>query len=243
MWFEAVLVAGACFVAAFCAGMAGFAFVLVAAGILLHFVPPSVTAPVLVLGSLMAQGMSLPALWRHIEWRRMALFLGTSTLGVPIGLLMLRYGPGPAIVAGVGGMLVVYSGYMLARVALRMHPPEVPATPLRDGVVGFLAGILGGVGGFIGALPAMWVDIQGLPKDQARAFMQPYIVFMQAITTLGLAFSGFFTREALVLTAFATPALIVGTLLGLKAYRVLPAQGFRIVLLTLLLVSGISLLI
>lgn len=243
MLFEAALVAGACFVAAFCAGMAGFAFVLVAAGILLHFVSPSVTAPVLVLGSLMAQGISLPALWRHIEWRRMRLFVVMSALGVPVGILVLRFGPGPVIVAGVGLMLVLYSGYMLSRVALRMAPPEVKATTTRDSAIGFAAGILGGVGGFIGALPAMWVDIQGMPKDQARAFMQPYIVFMQAITAVGLAFTGFFTREALVLTAFATPALIAGTFLGLKAYRVLPAQGFRVVLLGLLLVSGLSLLI
>ena len=223
--------------------MAGFAFVLVAAGILLHFVSPSVTAPVLVLGSLMAQGISLPALWRHIEWRRMRFFVAMSALGVPVGIYALRIGPAGAIVGGVGIMLVLYSGYMLARVALRMAPPEVPATIGRDGAVGFAAGILGGVGGFIGALPAMWVDIQGLPKDQARAFMQPYIVFMQAITAVGLAFTGFFTMEALVLTGFATPALIAGTFLGLRAYRVLPAQGFRIVLLSLLLVSGISLLI
>jgi len=243
MWFEAALVAFSCFVAAFCAGMAGFAFVLVAAGILLHFVPPSVTAPVLVLGSLMAQGISLPALWRQIDWARMRLFVLTSALGVPVGLWILRIGPAAAIVGGIGIMLVLYSGYMLARVALRMTPPQVAGSAGADGAVGFASGILGGIGGFVGALPAMWVDIQGLPKDQARAFMQPFIVFMQAITTVGLAFTGFFTREALILTAFATPALILGTVLGLKAYRALPAQGFRVALLALLLVSGVSLLI
>lgn len=243
MWFEASLVAGACFVAAFCAGMAGFAFVLVAAGILLHVIPPAVTAPVLVLGSLMAQSMSLPALWKHIEWPRMRRFLGVALCGLPVGLLVLAKGPAPAIVAGVGLLLVVYAGYMLARVALRLAPPEVAGGRAADAAVGFASGILGGIGGFVGALPAMWADIQGWPKDRARAFMQPFIVFMQAITSVGLAFGGFFTTEALVLTAAATPALVLGTLLGLRAYLRLPAQGFRIILLVLLLVSGVSLLI
>ena len=86
MWFEASVVAGACFVAAFCAGMAGFAFVLVAAGILLHVVPPSVTAPVLVLGSLMAQSMALPPLWKHIEWPRLRAFLGVALLAWRLGV-------------------------------------------------------------------------------------------------------------------------------------------------------------
>lgn len=243
MWSEAALVAGACFVAGFCAGMAGFAFVLVAAGILLHAVPPSVTAPVLVLGSLISQGMSLPALWKHIEWPRMRLFVGMALLGVPVGLLALSKGPASLIVGGVGVLLVVYSGYMLARIALRMAPPEVRGSRRADGAVGLASGILGGIGGFVGALPAMWADIQGWPKDRARAFMQPFIVFMQAITSLGLAATGFFTAHSLLLAALATPALVLGTWLGLRAYRVLPAQGFRMVLLGLLLVSGISLLV
>jgi hypothetical protein len=242
MWSEALLVAGACFAAAFCAGMAGFAFVLVAAGILLHVVPPTLTAPVLVLGSLMAQSMSLPALWKHIDWPRMRLFVGMSVLGVPFGLLVLLFGPARVIVGFVGVLLVVYAGYMLARVALRMAPPAVSGGRAADAAVGFASGILGGIGGFVGALPAMWADIQGWPKDRARALMQPFIVFMQAITSVGLAFTGFFTTEALVLTAAATPALVLGTMLGLRAYRVLPAQGFRVVLLGLLLVSGLSLL-
>lgn len=243
MWVEALAVAGSCFVAAFCAGMAGFAFVLVAAGILLHVVPPSVTAPVLVLGSLMAQSMALPALWKHIEWPRLRFFLGMALCGLPVGLLVLARGPAPAIVAGVGVLLVVYSGYMLARVALRLAPPDVGGSRAADGVIGFASGILGGIGGFVGALPAMWADIQGWPKDRARAFMQPFIVFMQAVTAVGLALSGFFTREALLLTAAAVPALVIGTMLGLRAYVRLPAQGFRIILLVLLLVSGVSLLI
>jgi hypothetical protein len=243
MWSEAALVAGACFVAGFCAGMAGFAFVLVAASMLLHVVSPAVTAPVLVLGSLMSQGMSLPALWKHIEWPRMRFFVGLSLLGVPVGLLVLSHGPAGMIVGFVGLLLVVYSGYMLARIALRMAPPEVAGSRAADGAVGFASGILGGIGGFVGALPAMWADIQGWPKDRARAFMQPFIVFMQAITSVGLAFTGFFTMHALILTALATPALVAGTWLGLRAYRVLPAQGFRVVLLGLLLVSGISLLV
>ena len=243
MWPEAALVAGACFVAGFCAGMAGFAFVLVAASMLLHVVSPAVTAPVLVLGSLISQGMSLPALWRHIDWPRMRLFLAAAVAGMPVGLAVLARGPASLIVAGVGALLVLYAGYMLARIALRMAPPAVPGSRAADGAVGFASGILGGIGGFVGALPAIWADIQGWPKDRARVFMQPFIVFMQAITAAGLGLAGFFTADALVLTALATPALVAGTWLGLSAYRVLPAQGFRVVLLALLLVSGISLLI
>ncbi len=243
MWAEAAAVAAACFVAGFCSGVAGFAFVLVAAGMLLHFMPPALTAPVLVLGSLMAQAMNLPALWRHIEWPRMWRFIGLATLGVPLGLFLLWAGPARAIVAGVGVLLVVYAGYMLARIALRMAPPRLAGGARADAAVALASGVLGGIGGFVGALVAMWADIQGWAPDRARALMQPFIVAMQAITAVGLGLGGFFTAHALWLTAAATPALVLGTWLGLRAYRVLPAQGFRIALLVLLLLSGASLLV
>jgi uncharacterized membrane protein YfcA len=243
MWAEAAILSASVCLAAFCATVGGFAFVLVAAGILLHFLPPATTAPVLVLGSLLVQGLAVRPLWKEIEWPRMRLFVATATLGIPGGLAVLAFGPARAIVTFVGVLLVVYAGYMLARLALRMPPPRVAAGRAQDAAVGFAAGILGGIGGYVGALPAMWADIQGLPPREARALMQPFIAFMQAITTVGLALAGFFTPEALWLTASAVPAMLAGSWLGLRVQRVLPAQGFRIVLLVLLLLSGLSLVI
>jgi uncharacterized membrane protein YfcA len=240
---EALILSLGCFVAAFCASVAGFAFVLVAAGILLHFIPPSVTAPILVLGSLLVQSLALPEVWRDVDWRLMRLYVASSTFGIPVGLLILAYGPAPAIVTFVGLLLVVYSGYMLARIIMRLAPPRIGGGRGIDIGIGFASGILGGIGGFVGALPAMWADMQGMDKRAARALMQPFIVAMQAIASIGLAIGGFFTRDALVLTATAVPAMLAGSFLGLRAYRALPAQGFRLALLLLLLVSGVSLVI
>lgn len=240
---DLLILSAGCFVAAFCAGMAGFAFVLVAAAILLHVIPPAVTAPVLVLGSLFVQSLALPTVWRDIAWPRMGLFVATATLGVPVGLLVLVHGPAQAIVAGVGVLLVVYAGYALARIALRHAPTRFDTSRHADAAVGFASGILGGIGGYVGALPAMWADIQGMDKRAARALMQPFIVFMQAITVPGLALGGFFTEQTLLMAASAVPAMLAGTWLGVRAYKVIPAQGFRVVLLSLLLVSGLSLVI
>jgi uncharacterized membrane protein YfcA len=82
-----------------------------------------------------------------------------------------------------------------------------------------------------------------MDKRAARALMQPFIVFMQAITVPGLAWGGFFTQDALLMAASAVPAMLVGSWLGLRAYKVIPAEGFRLVLLALLLVSGLSLVV
>jgi uncharacterized membrane protein YfcA len=243
MWADALLISAGSLLAAFCASIAGFAFVLVGAAILLQFLVPALVAPVLVMGSLIVQGIGTWAVRDHIPWRRLWLYVGTATLGLPMGLAILALGPARAIVAGVGVLLVVYASYTLARIALRMTPARRAATRMSDAVIGFASGILGGIGGYVGALVGMWADVQGMPPQDTRALMQPFIAIMQALTIIGLAFTGFFTPEAMLLTATAVPALLLGTWLGLRTGKRLPAQGFRLVLLSLLLVSGISLLI
>lgn len=243
MGSEVLILSGACFVAAFCAGMAGFAFVLVGAGILLHLLPPATTAPVLVMGSFLVQALALKAVWWHVDWARLRRFVLWAVPGLPLGVWLLATVPARPMTAGVGLLLVVYSGWMLARIGLRLAPPRLSGGRAADAGVALLSGVLGGIGGYVGALPGMWADAQGWSKEETRGLLQPFIVAMQGLTLPFLAWGGFFTHEALVLTAWAMPAMVAGMLLGLRAFHVLPQGGFRLVLLGLLLVSGISLLV
>lgn len=243
MWAEALLISAGSLLAAFCASIAGFAFVLVGAAVLLQFLSPALTAPVLVIGSLIVQGIGTYAVRKDIPWPRLWLYVGTATLGLPLGIAVLAFGSARMLVAGVGVLLVVYASYTLARIALRMAPPKMRATTRSDAAIGFVSGILGGIGGYVGALVGMWSDAQGMPARDTRALMQPFIAVMQAITIVGFAVAGLFTAEVLLLTATAVPALLLGTWLGLRAGRHLPAQAFRLVLLGLLFFSGLSLLI
>lgn len=243
MWADALLILAGSLVAAFCATIAGFAFVLVGAAILLQFLSPALVAPVLVMGSLIVQGIGTWSVRAHIPWPRLWLYVGTACVGLPAGIVILALGPARVVVVGVGLLLVLYAGYTLARIALRVTPRRISLTRGRDVAVGVIAGVLGGIGGYVGALPAMWADLQGMPPQETRALMQPFIAIMQAITILGLALTGFFTQEAIFLTVTAVPALLLGTWAGLRVADRMSAQAFRLVLLGLLLVSGIFLLI
>jgi uncharacterized membrane protein YfcA len=243
MSFDLLALLGGCFIAAFCSGLAGFAFNLVAAGILYHWVTPQEIAPVLVLGSMLIQSVTLRVVWPAIRWPVLKPYVFAGVLGTPFGVWALSVVEARVIVAGIGILLVGYAGFMLARIALRLSPPKLSAGPRADAVVGFFAGALGGIGGFSGALPSMWTDVKGLRKDEARAIFQPFIVVMQIIAAAGLAYAGFFTLETGRTLLIALPALALGTWLGMRAYRVIPAEGFRLVLLGLLFLSGLSLVV
>ena len=197
---ELPILLGGCFVAAFASGMAGFAFYLVAAGILFHWLPPQETAPVLVLGSLLIQLGTVRAVRRSIRWPVLRPYLIGGVLGTPFGVLILRVADASVIVTGIGMLLVGYSGYMLSRIALRRAPPVLRAGKVAAGAIGFAGGVLGGIGGFFG-------------------------------------------QESVMTLFAALPALGLGGWLGMRAYKVIPAAGFRVVLLGLLLLSGLSLVI
>lgn len=234
---------GACFVAAFASGVAGFAFNLIAASILFHWFEPSETAPVLVLGSLLIQLGTIGTVRHAMRWATLRPYLLGGVIGTPLGVEALRHIDPAWIVFGIGLLLVVYAGYALTRMALRHAPRPVRAGPAADAAIGFAGGILGGIGGFSGALPAMWGDLKGLRKDEARAIFQPFIVAMQVAAAIGLAAGGVLGAGSLLTLATTLPALGLGAWLGTRAYKVIPAQGFRVVLLGLLLVSGLSLVI
>lgn len=242
MPFELIVLALVCLGASFCSAVAGFAFNLIAAGVLLHFISPQELAPLLTMCSLCVQALTLRAVWHAIDWRRLALYLLPGLVGTPLGVWLLGAGSVGLLVAGVGVLLILYSTYMLLRLVLRRPPPAIAPSRGVDVAVGFGSGVLGGIGGFTGPLMALWVDIQGLRKDEARALMQPFIVGLQIAASASLAWKGYYTRDTLVMLAVALPALLLGSWAGLKAYRALPPQAFRVALLVLLLASGLSLL-
>src|SRR3982751_1290245 len=87
-----LFVAGA-FAAAFVTGLAGFAFAIVAAAAWLHFLPPAQVAALVVAYGLIVQGVSVWKLRRAIVWQRLMPFLVGGAIGVPFGILLLRWAP------------------------------------------------------------------------------------------------------------------------------------------------------
>jgi uncharacterized membrane protein YfcA len=230
------------FLAALAAGLAGFAFALVASAVWYHLLPPQEAAPLVVAGGLAIQMLTLVPLRRIIAWRMLVPFLIGGALGVPLGTLVLLWVDARLLTLGVGLLMILYGGWMLLRMALQRAPLAVTTGGRRaDAAVGLLGGVLGGIGGFSGVLPTLWCDLRGWPKDTARGVYQPYIVAMHACSAASLAAAGFFSTGTMRLLLPLAPALLLGTALGLWLYKAATAERFRLVLLVLVMVSGLSL--
>ena len=229
---------GATFAAAVVAGLAGFAFGLVAAGVWLHVLTPLQTATLIIGYGLLVQGYSVWKLRHALSWPRLLPFVVGGAVGVPAGAATLVWANPAHVRAGIGLLLVLYSIYALARPALK--PVTAGGAPADIGA-GFLNGVLGGMTGLAGIIVTIWCGLRGWPKDVQRAVFQPTAVAVFAMSALWFGASGAISLDTAKLFLLGLPVLFAGTWLGLKLYGHLNEAAFRRVVLLLLLISGLLL--
>src|SRR5882672_4176232 len=139
----------ATFAAALVAGLAGFAFGIVAAAVWLHVLAPLQTASLIIAFGLVVQGVAVWKLRHALQWDRLWPFLLGGMVGVPIGVIVLGMANPDYMRASIGALLVLYSIYGFARPAMKsVHGGGIPA----DAGVGLLNGIVGGATGLAGII-------------------------------------------------------------------------------------------
>ncbi|MCJ2137647.1 sulfite exporter TauE/SafE family protein [Methylobacterium sp. J-026] len=226
-------------VAGFVQGLSGFAFGLVALSFWAWVIDPQLAAILAVAGSLTGQIVAAVTVRRGFDRARLAPFLLGGLAGVPLGVLLLPHLNADWFKLVLGALLVLWCPAML----LARDLPRIDAGGrLADAAVGLSGGLLGGLGGFTGALPTLWCVLRGYERDTQRAIIQNFNLAMLAVTMTVYLGSGLVTRAALPMLAVVLPAMLIPVLLGTRAYVGLSETGFRRLVLGLLTVSGITLL-
>jgi uncharacterized membrane protein YfcA len=229
---------GASFAGGIVAGFAGFAFSAVAGAVLLHFFAPSLTIPLMMLCSILAQVGSIVYLRKTLQWSQSLPLLMGGVFGVPVALSVFYLIDADVFRRGFGAFLVAYSAYMLLRPKLVL----VHGGSLSNAAVGFAGGVVGGLTAMPGALPTIWCDLRGAGKEVQRGVVQPFITAMQGLAVLlFLARPERLPDELLVNLMVSLPGLALGTFVGLKLFGKVNETIFRRAVLVLLLISGLIL--
>ena len=200
---------------------------------------PAQATSLIVAFGLVVQGWSVWKLRAAIRWRRLLPFLVGSAIGVPLGVELLRWLSAGQLRVGTGVVLIVYSLYALLRPTL---PQFKEGGAVADTAVGTAGGILGGATGLAGIVVTICSDLRGWPEGTARR-LQRAVVATVVMIALWLGGAGMVATDTLGLFALGLPAVLAGTWAGLRLYGKLDENGFRRVVLALLLVSGATLVI
>jgi len=223
--------------------IAGFAFSALCGALLFHLMEnPVYTVQVMIVCSIAIQSLSVAALWRSIDWRSLPVFLIGGVLGVPAGVYLLLQLPSGTYRHVIGGLLIVYAGYLL----LRRPSQTLRSGPLSDACAGFLGGLTGGLAGFPGASVTIWCGLKGWDKARQRGVYQPFILGMQPITLLVIYLMRPSSSTVTQLdwkTLTFVPAALLGAWLGLRIFRRLTDRQFNVAVHVLLILSGIGLVL
>ncbi len=235
------IVAGA-IAGGFINGLAGFGTALFALGFFLQVLPPLQAVGLSVILSVMT---GLPGVWviRHsllANPRRTTRFLLPAVLGIPVGVSLLGYIEPDVLKLLIAGFMILYGAFFLLR---RSLPKFERPTPVGDGIIGFSGGVLGGLAGLSGALPAMWCALRPWPRHETRAVLQPYNVVILLISATVLAFRGAYPAEMLPLLALAIVVAMVTAQIGIFVFKRLSDNSFRWLVIGLMFASGLILLL
>ena len=219
-------------------GLAGFGTALMALGIWLYVLPPSIAVSLVLICSVIAQTSTFPSFWRSIDFKLVWPFLIGGLAGVPLGTMLVAHADPRIFKLSVGVLLLVFPA------ALYFNRGLIAVSfggRVTDAGIGFAGGILGGLAGLSGALPTLWASVRGWGKDERRGVFQTFNWTILSASLCLQAATGFITREVLALALLALPATLLGAWLGARTYHALSDRNFRDVVLGLLFLSGIGL--
>jgi uncharacterized protein len=215
----------------------GFGTGLVAMPLLALTVGVRVATPLVGLVVLTNVAVLLARTWRSIDvpaaWR----LLLSSTAGIPIGILTVRFAPEPAVKTVLGLLLIVFGLYSLRRLAL-----PVIKRPAWLYVFGFISGILGGAYNTNAPPVVIYGAMQQWPVERFQATLQGYFFPTAVLICTGHALGGLWTRAVLDFYLAALPCGILALFLGRRLSRHIPAMLFQRLLYGALIGLGALLL-
>jgi uncharacterized membrane protein YfcA len=198
----------------------------------------------------------LPALYllHHVNTFSFRIGFGLFIAGYAAYMSLRCSGYQIATFAGMRGLLrpEPIAAPALRADSLRLSPPPAPAAldsvvpRLRkwsDTALGFASGLVGGLTAMPGALPTIWCDLRGLPKDQQRGLVQPFIATMQCIALLLLLSHRDIPVRVMTDMLITLPALALGSAVGTMLFMRVDDLLFKRVVLATLFVAGLALAI
>ncbi len=224
------------FLAALTHGLTGFGSALVAMPLLVLLMDIRDVTPLVALLTLTINAIFLVGLRRALVAHRIMGLLGGAVLGVPPGILFLRYGNPRHLEIALGAVLILYALQALTGKTAR-------AIGTRGALLlGVFSGFLGGVVNLAGPPAVVYTASQPWTKEEVHVTLQFYFILAGIMIASGHALSGLTTGQTVRSYVLLLPALVTGCAAGYALHRRVRRDLYRRLVHVLLLALGIMLL-
>lgn len=226
------------FAAIFTQTVTGFGLALVSMPLLALVLPIQVAAPLVALFGLVAELLLLLRYRTALNVRAVAVLIGASVVGIPVGVYVLGEMDEGVVTAVLGVIVAAYALYAL--LGLRL-----PALSGRWWALlfGFVAGILGGAYNTSGPPVIIYGSCRRWPPLEFKSNLQGFFLVISLVVVVTHFFSGNITAVVWYNFFIAVPALLLALFAGFSLDQYIDAQRFRRIVLLFLVLLGFSLIL
>lgn len=193
----------------------------------------------LLIGTVQAYYMALRN-YRDTDWyeiKRVLLWIG---LGVPIGILSMRYLPKTTLLS-ILGFILILAGMSKINPDSKLAKNVLPQWMLR--VLLFAGGIIHGAFVCAGATIAVYAQHALVGKEKTRATLFMLWVIMNTTLIIITALHGAITKPVITLSLVGLPFVIISAWLGDITSKRISQKQFTQLTAVILIVSGISMIL
>ncbi|MGX7394698.1 sulfite exporter TauE/SafE family protein [Carnobacterium mobile] len=182
--------------------------------------------------------------WKNVD-RPVLKQLSIGTLvGIPVGLLLVKFAPNTVITYILGIFLIVYGMYSLVKNKIGQSKPRLWLNkPVWSLPFGFAAGMFGSAYNMNGVPIVVYGTMREWKPEVFRETLQAHFLISSSLIIIGQFMGGFWSKELLVLYGFSLPAIGIAILLGKFIYVRIPTYKFERYVFILVILLGIMLLI
>lgn len=233
------IVAGAA-LAGFAQGLSGFAFSMLAMSVWAWTIEPHLAASCAVFGGFIGQIMGVIAIRGTFEKDLLLPLFAGALVGIPLGVAILPHLDTDLFKMVLGFILAICCpiGIFSSRL------PRITAAGLTtNGLVGAVAGVMTGIGGFTGIFPTLWYTLRGFDKQRLRAMIQWFNLTTLTTTMILYVITGITTSAMLPTFAIVVPAMLIPWWLGSRLYLGVSEVTYRNVVLGFLTFVGVGMVV
>ena len=201
----------------------GFGEALFAVPLLALRIPLTVAAPLAVLVSITIALVVVAQDWQHIHLPSVGGLLGSTVLGIPVGLLLLKAGRPDIVKAVLAVILIFFSVYCLRGRRLLTLESDSKRWLLA---CGFCAGVLGGAYGMNGPPLVLYGTMRRWSAQQFRATLQGYFLPASILGIISFWFAGLLTPAVTRDYLWSLPVVLPAIWLGRISNRRLHGERF-----------------
>ncbi len=228
------LVLGILFLSTFTRSALGFGDALVAMPLLTLVVGVQTATPLVALAASTIAVSLLIQIWRQVNLAAAWRLILATLLGIPFGLIALKFVPEQILRSVLGLLLIAFGAYNLAEFAL----------PTLDGerfswLFGWIAGLFGGAFNANGPPVVIYGLMRNWSPDRFRATLQGYFLFTGGSILVAHGLAGLWTRPVLHYYLSALPVIVAAILVGNWANARISGEAFNRLVYAFLIVMGV----